>query len=138
MLVRLSTGFCERQEFWQTIFADDNKLAAQGPERFDNIVLVILLWTIFGCPFSWKKTRGGLTTEWLGYWLDYARFEIGLTEKRAAWLVNWITESLNAQKVPIPSLQEGLGRLHVNDISLGEVAVLVSTRSLRGGRRSSG
>ena len=32
--------------------------------------------------------------EWLGYWLDYDRFRLGISEARAQWLVKWITDVL--------------------------------------------
>ena len=52
-----------------------------------------------------------MSMEWLGYWLDYARFEIGITEKRSAWLIRWITEVLDGKSVLVRNLTEGLGRL---------------------------
>ena len=28
--------------------------------------------------------------DYVGYWMDYSRFEIGISERRTAWLVNFI------------------------------------------------
>lgn len=43
-----------------------------------------------GIPFSYKKFRGGFTVDYVGCWLDYGRFEIGISEKCAAWLVSFV------------------------------------------------
>ena len=36
---------------------------------------------------SWKKFRGGLELDFVGFFTDYGRFELGLSEKRAAWVM---------------------------------------------------
>ena len=51
--------------------------------------------------------------EWLGYWLDYEKFEIGITEKRSSWLIQWITSVLEARSSLVRNITEGLGRLAV-------------------------
>ena len=49
--------------------------------------------------------------EWLGYWLDYGRFRLGISEARAQWLVKWITETLTRGSVLVSNLSAALGRL---------------------------
>jgi hypothetical protein len=41
---------------------------------------------------KWPKVRGGVQLEWVGYWLDFARFEIGVSAQRAAWAATWLSE----------------------------------------------
>ena len=73
-------------------------MAEHGKEtKYEDLVLVMLIWCLVGMHFSWSKTRGGMTMEWLGYWMDYERFEAGITEKRSSWLITWITETLEAK-----------------------------------------
>ena len=49
--------------------------------------------------------------EWLGYWLDYGRFRLGISEGRAQWLVKWITDTLTRGSVLVSNLSAALGRL---------------------------
>lgn len=99
------------EKVWQLIFADDVRFQAHGPRMYSLILLGLLAWEMVGTPISWKKVRGGLEFEWLGYWLDYTRFEIGLSESRAAWLVAWGTRITTDRLVQMGDMAEGLGRL---------------------------
>ena len=47
---------------------------------------------ICGMPLAWHKFRGGFTFEWVGYWLDHAKFCVGIPLKRTCWLIGWIDE----------------------------------------------
>ena len=60
---------------------------------------------------AWKKLSGGYQTEWVGYALDIARFEIGISAKRAAWVITWIDDKIRERRVRLGELREGLGRL---------------------------
>jgi hypothetical protein len=96
---------------WMLIYADDLKLTAHGAEKYEALVTAILIWEMIGTPFSWKKLRGGLSQEWLGYWVDYVRFEVGLSEKRAMWLKTWLDGVVSGSPILVRALSEGLGRL---------------------------
>ena len=85
-------------EFWQLIFADDANWMAQGPNAHILILMAILTAMVFGTPFASAKFAGGVEVEWVGYWLDVANFGIGLSERRAAWLTNWLKEMVTAKK----------------------------------------
>jgi hypothetical protein len=50
-------------------------------------MLSVFFLTITGMPFSWKKFGGGYQFEWIGYWLDYGNFTLGISAKRSEWLV---------------------------------------------------
>ena len=71
-------------------FVDDLHIAAGGRERWRTIWRFIVALEMVGTPFSFHKFKGGLPTDYVGYWLDYSRFEIGLSERRAAWLMNFV------------------------------------------------
>ena len=75
--------------FWQLIYADDTKWTASGPKAITHLVLALFIFTLMGFPWSWGKCRGGPTLEWVGYWMDYATFSVGISESRARWLVDW-------------------------------------------------
>jgi hypothetical protein len=115
---RLSSGICRlvlrffyRQWLMQLLFADDGRLQANGNNKFDNLILAIFLWCLVGTPLTWKKCRGGMACEWVGYWIDYARFEIGISESRACWLYRWGDRVVKEGLVQMRDFAEGLGRL---------------------------
>jgi hypothetical protein len=66
---------------------------------------------VINLPISWKKVKGGTQTEWIGYWLDVGRFELGISESRAAWASRWLTDKATEGRVRLGELREGLGRL---------------------------
>jgi hypothetical protein len=37
-------------------------------------------------PVAWKKSPGGVTTEGVGYWLDWMHFQVGISKAEfAGW-----------------------------------------------------
>ena len=48
---------------------------------------------------------------------EYSSYRLGLTEKRARWLVTWLREK-SAGKVTAKEMAQGLGRLRFAAISL--------------------
>ena len=99
------------EHFWQLLFADDIRTQAHGPNTPLLLIMNVLAWAMVGTPISWKKLRGGVEFEWLGYWLDYVRFELGLSEARTAWLLKWGDRILADRVVLVHIMAEGLGRL---------------------------
>ena len=71
-------------------FMDDLHLAAGGGNRWRTIWRFLVAMEMVGTPFSDKKFRGGFALDYVGYWLDYSRFEIGISEERMAWLVSFV------------------------------------------------
>ena len=49
-----------------------------------------LFLATLGYPFFWAKTRGGFRVEWLGMETEYPTYKLGLSLKRATWLVEWL------------------------------------------------
>jgi hypothetical protein len=111
MLARVAGAFFSSSAFWQLIFSDDLKWLAYGRDKFRDILLAILVWELFGTPIAWKKGKGGISTDWLGYWLDYGKFELGISEQRAEWLRKWLAKLLEVGASLVRELREGLGRL---------------------------
>ena len=93
------------------IFADNANWLAQGPNAHILILMAILTAIFFGTPFSFAKFAGGVEVEWVGYWLDVANFGIGLSDRRAAWMTKWLTETLTAKKALVGKIGDVLGRL---------------------------
>ena len=49
---------------------------------------------------------------------EYSSYRLGLTEKRATWLVTWLRDKVRAGKVTAKEMAQGLGRLGFAAISL--------------------
>ena len=110
-IARLAIRFAFHQWVFQLLFADDNRIQACGKSKFDNLVLILFVWILVGTPLSWRKCRGGLSCEWVGYWVDYSRFELGISENRANWLITWGKRVIKNGLVHMRDFAEGLGRL---------------------------
>jgi hypothetical protein len=82
-----------------------------GPAALTAVVMTMFVMEILGVPFAWKKTRGGIQADWVGYWLDLRTFEVGLSLKRVEWLRSWLRKKLEAEVTLVRELKEGLGRL---------------------------
>ena len=76
-----------------------------------GIVLSYLYLSAMGYPFKWSKTRGGFRVEWLGMETEYSSYKLGLAQKRASWLVNWLREKVRDGQVTSREMAQSLGRL---------------------------
>ena len=99
------------EEFYALLFADDLKLLAAGESRYRVLLRILVAWIMIGTPFSLHKFRGGLQIDWVGYWCDYGRFMMGVSEKRGRWLVRWARDLVANERAHMKSFAEGLGRL---------------------------
>ncbi|CAE6970985.1 unnamed protein product [Symbiodinium sp. CCMP2592] len=79
---------------FQFLFADDLKFFSGGPRKYDHVWTILVFWLMVGTPFKWSKFRGGVQLDYVGFAFDYFRFSMGLSERRA----NWIIEYVNAAR----------------------------------------
>ena len=86
-------------------------VASHHSERADRHRPQLLLLDGARYPFKWSKTRGRYRVEWLGMETEYSSYRLGLTEKRAKWLVTWLREKSRAENVTAKEMAQGLGRL---------------------------
>ena len=93
------------------LYADDLEVLAVGREGRVGAVLAFSLMAALGAPFKWAKQRGGLTSEWIGLTTDYRTFSMGLSERRAGWLIDWIGSLRLRKEVEYREFSAGLGRL---------------------------
>lgn len=91
---------------------DDLHIAVGGKDRWRTFWRVIACFEMVGVPFSYKKFSGGFQLDYVGFWMDYARFEIGMSERRTNWLIRFIDEmETNDWLVNARRFQEFHGRL---------------------------
>ena len=111
-IFRVVIRILKRQPGFQLLFADDLKLIVSGSSKYLDLWMMIVAWLLVGTPFSWRKFRGGVALDYVGFWTDYSRFELGLSEKRALWVVKVIEDLQESQFVMTGrSFSELLGRL---------------------------
>ena len=78
-------------------------------ERSPLLHLFVLV--VLGVPLAWHKVRGSIETECIGYWLDLGRFELGVSQARAAWAVSWLEDRAREGRTQLGELLQGIGRL---------------------------
>lgn len=84
------------------------KWVVGGPTKYLDLWTMIVGWLLVGTPFSWKKFRGGVALDFVGF----CRFRVGLSEKRADWVIKTIDLLEQANFVMSGrSFSELLGRL---------------------------
>eukprot|EP00435_Cladocopium_sp_Y103_P007668 s5210_g2.t1 len=109
---RLVMRLAGQAHVFQLLFADDLKMVAAGPDKYERVWHMLIAWIMFGAPFRWPKFRGGVCLEFVGFFMDYCKFEVGLSERRTNWIVQWIKEAqANRGVVAHRSFVELVGRL---------------------------
>lgn len=111
-ILRMVMRILKAQPCFQLLFADDLKLVVSGSGKYMDLWTLLVAWLMVGTPFSWKKFRGGTALDYVGFWTDYAKFRLGLSEKRAQWVIRTIEEMCSAKFVVTGRrFSELLGRL---------------------------
>lgn len=97
--------------FYLLLFADDG-LALVGGEEYHYLVLGIFIYLeVMEVPLSWKKTRGGFKTEWIGYSVDIDRWLIGVSDRKVQWLSDWVRATNSEGRLLGRDFKAGIGRM---------------------------
>ena len=89
------------------LYADDLECLRVGLSGRKGIPLSYCFMSLLGFPFKWAKTRGGFRVEWPGMETEYNSYRLGLTKKRAAWLVKWLREVVTTGSVLARDMSQG-------------------------------
>ena len=84
-VVRL-THYLQGLEYmlWSMLYSDDEWLTGRT-ERYEiGLMLHMFILALLNAPLAWHKVGGGIQSDWVGYFLDVGRFEIGISASRAA------------------------------------------------------
>ena len=73
--------------------------------------MAVLFLCSLGIPLKWTKFRGGLKTEWIGYYFDLENREAGISDARSRWASAWCRRVAEERTVLADDFREGLGRL---------------------------
>ena len=60
---------------------------------------------------SWGKTSGGDVVTWVGFELRHRSYQLGFSERRAQWIINWTKKIAASTSVNVSTFEEGLGRV---------------------------
>ena len=111
-LMRLGHYFVGMHDsLYALLYSDDGMLTGRTDYPDIGILSFLLVLMVVKLPLSWKKVKGGDQVEWIGYALDLARFEMGVSVSRAAWAAKWLEDKATEGSVRLGELKEGLGRL---------------------------
>ena len=96
---------------WALLYSDDGWIVGRTSGFEVGLLLFMFLLAVINAPLSWNKMSGGLETDWVGYYLDVRRFQVGISEARAKWCVHWLEDKATEGRMRLGELREGLGRL---------------------------
>lgn len=96
---------------WAFRFADDFLVLARADSVVRPLAMTILLVRALGFPLKWVKFRGGTKLEYVGYFLDLEKQEIGMSDRRCAWASRWCREAALASTIQVKNFREAVGRL---------------------------
>ena len=100
---------------------DDLLWLVREAKGLELIVMSIFYLEVLGLPFAWKKFKGGLDVEWVGFQICLKGARLGLSEIRARWLINWLSATAQRGIVKISDLASVVGRLSFGLTALGHL-----------------
>ena len=93
------------------LYVDDFLFLMHSQREVESAGLAIYFLLVIGIPFRWKKVKGGVSLEWIGYWMNVRDYQLGVSEKRAAWLTAWLDGRIKEGVVDMADLRAVMGRL---------------------------
>ena len=108
---RCAQSLLGRRDVCQLIYVDDLLFIAHGLGGLAAVWTTLLFLLVAGTPFSWGKCKGGTRSEWVGFQIDIARCELGMTERRLRWARDWMAKVLANKVVRVDEFRSALGRL---------------------------
>ncbi len=100
-----------RDEVWVLLMADDFKIESTAKRPARAVVKALLLLLLLGLPVAWPKMQGGTRVLWIGYEILLRELAVGISARRAAWCVSFLSKLSRDGRVDIRYFRSGLGRL---------------------------
>eukprot|EP00438_Fugacium_kawagutii_P008249 Skav226268 [mRNA] locus=scaffold2708:264535:265680:- [translate_table: standard] len=92
------------------LFADDGWLTATGGFFWRKLLFWLFCLDLLEVPLSWKKVRGGTEVQWIGCTIDVVGFRIGISERKVAWMLEWLEKHSASGGITGRDLKSALGR----------------------------
>lgn len=96
---------------YHLLFADDGWLTSVGFHYWRGPLFWLFVMELMEFPVSWKKVRGGLEVQWIGYQINVDSFARGISEKKVKWVQDWIKRKLQDGGATGREMRSSLGRL---------------------------
>ncbi|CAE7463581.1 unnamed protein product, partial [Symbiodinium pilosum] len=109
--IRLMHHITGRRLLELLLYADDLKAVAGDRAGRRGIVISYASLAALGFPFKWAKTCGGFVVEWVGFETAYSSFKLGLSQRRAEWLIRWCMDVATSARTTWSDFSRALGRL---------------------------
>ena len=93
------------------LYADDLFTTAGTKQEIVDIGAMLLIWEALGTPWKWRKFRGGCSCNWIGYWVDFENYALGISRCGEDWVIGWVEKTLVAGTVEMADFRAVLGRL---------------------------
>ena len=111
------------QEF--LFFADDAAMFAARAQEIEEIGAMIFLWVALkGAVKKELVPREPRGVDWIGYWLSVADFRLGISEKRARWIREWVSKTFEKGGAEMREFHAVLGRARLCSKCFGLFALL--------------
>ena len=96
---------------YHLLYADDGWLVSQGSDFGYKCLFWLFLLEMFEVPVAWKKVRGGVRLQWIGYELSLDSYQVGISERKREWILRWVDTALARGGITGRDLKSALGRL---------------------------
>ena len=96
---------------YHLLFADDGWLTSVGWQYWRKPLFWLFVMELLEFPVSWKKVRGGVEVQWIGYQINVGNFTRGISDKKVAWVKEWIQRKKQDGGATGREMRSSLGRL---------------------------
>lgn len=96
---------------YHLLFADDGWITSVGEHFWRKALFWLFVMELAEFPISWKKVRGGLEVQWIGYQINVDEFSRGVSSKKVRRVDEWISRRLQEGGVTGREMKAALGRL---------------------------
>jgi hypothetical protein len=93
------------------LYVDDHIMLACDKMGIILCGMLIFVLAALGVPWRWDKGRGGTEVDWIGYWADLWQGHLGISERRAQWMAQWMSKQTSAGSTNMADFTAVLGRL---------------------------
>ena len=125
-MIRTAHRLCGNEmEVYHLLFADDGWLVGLGEHFWRRLLFWLFLLEVAEVPLSWKKVRGGMRVQWIGYTLDIENYTKGISRKKVQWFEDWVEKHTAAGGITGRDLKSALGRLSFVSGALQQIRPLL-------------
>lgn len=100
-----------RAEVFLLTYVDDLLWIVRGSAAMDSTAVALFFLVMVGLPMSWRKCKGGISVDWVGYHINLEKKTVGINVKRTRWLLDWCNKALERGTVSLGDFRSVIGRM---------------------------